>query len=195
LLDFINQSPEHHILKAAVAHLWMVTIHPFDDGNGRLARAISELLLARVDASLKRFYSMSEAILRQRKAYYSSLENAQSGTMDISAWMRWFLLCLQDALNRAAETMQTVIRKYQLLHQFSGQLNERQKKMIDRLMTGFKGNLTSAKWAKINKVSQMTANRDIAELITLKILVSVDRGPHTHYVLTPTFASDAFSQN
>ena len=183
LLDYINNNSENLIIKAAVAHLWFVSIHPFDDGNGRITRAITDMLLAKADNGSKRFYSMSAQIQKEKKAYYAALEKAQKGTLDITAWLEWFLSCLKHAFETASSATKTIVLKYQFLNKIQSQLNPRQLKMINMLFEGFKGNLTSSKWAKINKVTQMTANRDITELLERNILVKHGDGRNTHYTL------------
>ncbi len=183
LLDYINNNPENLLIKAGVAHLWFVTIHPFGDGNGRITRTITDMLLAKADKESKRFYSMSAQIQKEKKTYYAALEKAQKGTLDITSWLEWFLSCLKRALETASSTTKTILLKYQFLNQAQYELNPRQRKMIGMLFEGFKGNLTSSKWAKINKVTQMTANRDITELLERKILVKNGDGRSTHYTL------------
>jgi Fic family protein len=159
------------VLKAALAHLWFVTIHPFDDGNGRIARAIADMALARSEASSKRFYSMSAQIRLERNDYYSILEQTQKGTMDVTPWMRWFLGCLDRAFDGAEATLATVLRKARFWESHAGEsFNERQRKVVNRLLNGFEGKLTSSKWAKLTKCSQDTASRDINDLIRRGIL-------------------------
>lgn len=181
--EYVNNSPKNLIIKAAVAHLWFVSIHPFDDGNGRITRAITDMLLAKADNGSKRFYSMSAQIQKEKKAYYKALEQAQLGTLDITEWIEWFLLCLKRALETASASTRTILLKYQFLSNVKNELNPRQKKMISMLFEGFTGNLTSSKWAKINKVTQMTANRDITDLLERKLLVKHGDGRNTHYTL------------
>ncbi len=157
--------------KAAQAHLWFVTIHPFDDGNGRIARAIADLALARSEQSPKRFYSMSAQIRLDRNDYYRILEQTQKGTLDITAWMQWFLGCLDRAFGGAEVTLATVLRKARFWESHSGQsFNDRQQKILNRLLDGFDGKLTSSKWAKIAKCSQDTAGRDITDLVNRGVL-------------------------
>ncbi len=160
------------VLKAGLAHLWFVTVHPFDDGNGRVARAIADLALARSEQSPQRFYSMSAQIRRERTAYYDVLERTQKGTMDVTVWMGWFLDCLGRAINGAQTILAGVLRKarvWQELRAFP--LNARQRVMLNRLLDGFEGNLTTSKWGKIAKCSSDTALRDIVELVERGILV------------------------
>ena len=146
------------VLKAALAHLWFVTIHPFDDGNGRIARAIADLALARSEQSPKRFYSMSAQIRLERNDYYEILERTQKGTLDVTAWMQWFLGCLDRAFDGAEATLAGVLRKARFWESHSGEsFNDRQQKIVNRLLDGFEGKLTSSKWAKLAKCSQDTA--------------------------------------
>jgi Fic family protein len=160
------------VLKAALAHLWFVTIHPFDDGNGRIARAIADMALARSEQSPQRFYSMSAQIRAERKAYYDILETAQKGDLDVTAWLEWFLVCLDHAIGGADRTLSSVLHKARFWDSIKDQaLNERQRDMINRLLNGFEGKLTSSKWAKRTRSSQDTALRDITELIERGILV------------------------
>lgn len=171
-LDWFNAEQEQDpVMKAALAHLWFVTIHPFEDGNGRIARAIADLALARSEHSTQRFYSMSAQIRKERRAYYDILERTQRGTLDITNWLDWFLGCLGRAFDGADAIIGNVLLKasFWQKHGASG-LNERQKMMLNRLLEGFEGKLTSSKWEKIAKVSQPTATRDINELIKRGIL-------------------------
>lgn len=175
------------VLKAAVAHLWFVTIHPFDDGNGRIARAIADMQLSRADESAQRFYSMSAQIRQERKEYYDILESTQKGSsMDITAWLTWFLQCLDGALTTTDQTLAQVLKKARFWEKHATTiLNERQQLMLNKLLDGFEGKLNSSKWAKIAKTSQDTALRDIQDLQNKKILVKeVDGGRSTTYALT-----------
>jgi Fic family protein len=159
------------VLKAAEAHLWFVTIHPFDDGNGRIARAIADLALARSEQSPKRFYSMSAQIRLERKDYYDILEQTQQGSLDVTAWMQWFLACLNRAFDGANATLSGVLRKARFWESHSGKsFNARQRNILNRLLDGFEGKLTSSKWAKITKCSQDTASRDINDLVQRGVL-------------------------
>jgi Fic family protein len=159
------------VLTAALAHLWFVTIHPFDDGNGRIARTIADMGLARSEASPKRFYSMSAQIRQERNAYYEILERTQKGTMDVTPWIDWFLRCLDSAFDGAEATLANVLRKARFWEEIAGEpLNERQRRILNRLLEGFEGKLTSSKWAKLAKCSQDTASRDINDLIQRGIL-------------------------
>jgi Fic family protein len=159
------------VLKAGVAHLWFVTIHPFDDGNGRIARAIADMQLARSEESSQRFYSMSAQIQQDRNAYYDILEATQKGDLDITAWLVWFLDCLDRAFDRAETILASVLRKARFWKLHAGEtFNDRQRMMIDRLFDGFEGKLTSSKWAQLAKCSQDTALRDIDDLVARGVL-------------------------
>jgi len=154
------------LLAAGLAHLWFVTIHPFDDGNGRMARAIADMALARSDGTGQRFYSMSAQIRAERKAYYDILEATQKGSCDVTAWQVWFLNCLLRAIASAHDILEDVLAKALFWERFSkAPLNERQIKVLNRVMDGFEGKLTTSKWAKLAKCSQDTAYRDILDLI------------------------------
>lgn len=177
-IQWFNQAPETDpVLKAALAHLWFITVHPFEDGNGRIARALTDLLLARSDPSPQRFYSMSAQIQRERKAYYSILEQTQRGGLDITGWMCWFLGCLRRALLASRSALAGVLAKAAFWqHHALTPLNERQRIMLNKLLDGFEGNLTSSKWAKIAKCSPDTALRDIQDLIRKHVLAKADGG-------------------
>lgn len=165
------------IIKAGIAHLWFVTIHPFDDGNGRIARAIGDLFLSRADNSHQRFYSLSAQIQQERKAYYKILEDTQKGSLDITEWLRWFLGTLYRALSEAEHSLETIHYKSRFWqHWASHALNDRQIKLLHRLLDGFDGKLTSSKWSLIGKCSMDTALRDINELIALGILEKMASG-------------------
>jgi Fic family protein len=165
------------VVKAALAHLWFVTIHPFDDGNGRIARAIADMSLARSEASPQRFYSMSAQIQLERQAYYEMLETTQKGNLDITRWLEWFLACLDRAFDGAEAILSSVFRKAEFWRvNAATSLNERQRDILNRLLDGFEGKLTSSKWAKIEKCSADTALRDINELVAHGILVRDDAG-------------------
>ena len=169
---FNGDTTTEPVLKAALAHLWFVTIHPFDDGNGRIARAIADMSLARSEGSTRRFYSMSAQIREERSEYYRILEQAQRGTMDVTAWMEWFLDCLTRAIEGAQTALSGVIdraRHWEKLRDVP--LNERQRLVIGKLLDGFEGNLTTSKWAALTKSSQDTALRDIQQLVDRGILV------------------------
>lgn len=185
-LKWINE--EHAIdlvLKASVAHLWFVTIHPFDDGNGRIGRAIADLLLARSEKSSHRFYSLSEQIQLERKHYYTILEKTQKGTLDITPWIEWFLGCLERSIQEAFGTLETALNKARFWEAASNvALNDRQRKILNRLLDGFEGKLTSSKWAKMTKCSQDTAHRDILDLIEKGLLIkNVGGGRSSSYSL------------
>jgi Fic family protein len=173
------------VLKAGLAHLWFVTIHPFDDGNGRIARAMADLALARSDHSAQRFYSMSAQIRRERNDYYEILERAQTGSMDVTTWMAWFLACLGRAIDGAQITFATVLHKarfWQALRDIP--INDRQRVMLNRLLDGFEGKLTTSKWATIAKCSSDTALRDVLDLVERGVLVrNPGAGRSTSYSL------------
>ncbi len=173
------------VLKAGLAHLWFVTIHPFEDGNGRIARAIADMTLARSEHSSQRFYSMSAQIKVEHKEYYDILEATQKGTMDVTAWMLWFLDCLGRAIDGAHLTLKAVIDKARFWERIKdAPLNERQRSVINRLLDGFEGKLTSSKYAKLTKCSQDTAHRDIQALLERLILVqNPEGGRSTNYSL------------
>lgn len=159
------------VLKAAIAHLWFVTIHPFEDGNGRIARALTDMLLAQSDKSNQRFYSLSAQIRQERKQYYQILEKTQEGNLDITGWVKWFLNCLLDSLKSTDLILERVLFKADFWNKHSRFiLNERQKKLLNKLLDEFDGKLTSSKWAKIAKCSKDTAIRDINDLISKGIL-------------------------
>lgn len=173
------------VLKAAQAHLWFVTIHPFDDGNGRIARAIADMALARSENSSQRFYSMSAQIRQERQAYYEILERTQKGTLDITPWMEWFLSCLGRAIDGAQTTLGAVLAKSRFWESISGvTINDRQRLVLNRLLEGFEGKLTSSKYAKLAKCSQDTAQRDIVYLVERGILIrNPEGGRSTSYSL------------
>lgn len=154
------------VLKAGIAHLWFVTLHPFEDGNGRIARAITDMALAQSEQSPQRFYSMSAQIRQERKTYYEMLERTQKGDLDITSWLEWFLNCLDRAIDSTEETLSSVLLKAHFWQNHKNELlNDRQRLMLSKLLDGFEGKLTSSKWAKITKCSQDTALRDILDLI------------------------------
>lgn len=173
------------VIKAAVAHLWYVTIHPFQDGNGRITRALTDMLLAQSDKSTQRFYSMSAQIRIERKQYYEILEKTQKGELDITEWIKWFLSCLINAIKSTDTILTKVLFKANFWNKHSKtNLNERQNKLINKLLDGFEGNLTSSKWAKIAKCSKDTAIRDINDLIYKDILQKETAGGRsTNYEL------------
>jgi Fic family protein len=173
------------VLKAGLAHLWFVTIHPFDDGNGRIARAIADMVLARSENSSQRFYSMSAQIRQERTAYYDILEQTQKGTMDITPWMEWFLGCLGRAIDGARIALAGVLGKARFWERLQGvQFNDRQRLAINPLLDGFEGKLTTSKYAKLAKCSQDTALRDVLSLVERGILVRrPEGGRSTSYAL------------
>ena len=173
------------VVKAAVAHLWFVTLHPFDDGNGRMARAITDMQLARADQNPRRFYSMSNQVRTERNGYYGILEKTQHQSLDITEWLEWFLGCLERALANTEQTLATVLKKARFWEQHaSTPLNDRQRKILNMLLDGLDGKLTSTKWAKITKTSQDSAGRDINDLLDKKILAKApDGGRSTSYTL------------
>jgi len=176
-LEWFETAAPDPVLKAGIAHLWFVTIHPFDDGNGRIARAIADLALARAEGTAQRFYSMSAQIRTERKAYYDMLESTQKGDLDITPWLSWFIGCLDRAFDGAETILASVMRKARFWEAMAGQaLNERQRKVINRLLDGFEGKLTNAKWAAITKASSDTALRDISDLVQRGILVKEPGG-------------------
>ncbi|MGA9918922.1 MAG: Fic family protein [Paraburkholderia sp.] len=185
-LAWLNaDTADQPVLKAGLAHLWFVTLHPFDDGNGRIARAIGDLLLARADGSPERFYSLSAQIQRERKDYYDILERTQKGTLDITEWLAWFLDALHRAIDHAQLTLNVVLSKASFWRYWaSTPFNERQIKLLNRLLDGFDGKLTSSKWAAIAKCSPDTALRDISELVASGVLKkSAAGGRSTSYEL------------
>jgi len=176
MTDFLSwfeaDEPIDPVIKAALAHLWFVTIHPFEDGNGRIARAIADMALARSEGSSQRFYSMSAQIRLERKAYYDMLETTQKGDLDATDWLEWFLACLDRAFDRANAILGNVLTKSRFWQSHAETtFNKRQRDMINRLMEDFEGKLTSSKWAKIEKCSQDTASRDIDDLISRGVLM------------------------
>lgn len=176
------------LVRAGLGHLWFVTLHPFDDGNGRIARAIGDLLLTRADGSPRRFYSLSAQIQRERKAYYDILERTQKGDMDVTQWLAWFLATLLKAIEHAHSVLDRVFTKAKFWqHAATIPMNERQIKVLNRLLDGFEGKLTTSKWAALAKCSQDTALRDITELLQHQILrKSYAGGRSTCYVLRST---------
>jgi len=185
-LTWFETPPAHDpVLKAALAHLWFVTIHPFDDGNGRIARAIADMALARSESSPQRFYSMSTEILQRRQSYYDVLETIQKGDLDITGWLRWFLECLDGAIQHSENVLRHVFTKSRFWEMYrAAPLNDRQRLMLNRLIDGFEGKLITSKWAKITKCSSDTALRDIDALIGLGILEKEARGGRsTSYAL------------
>jgi Fic family protein len=192
-LDWFNKPADiDEVLKAGLSHLWFVTVHPFDDGNGRIARAIADMALARSEKSPQRFYSMSTQIQQERAAYYDILERTQKGTMDITPWMDWFLDCLGRAIDGAQTTLGTVLTKARFWESVRGvSLNARQTLVLNRLLDGFEGKLTTSKYAKLTKSSQDTALRDILLLVERGILVrGLEGGRSTGYALAKTYQGE-----
>jgi Fic family protein len=185
---FEADQPIDPVIKVGLAHLRFVTIHPFEDGNGRIARAIADMALARSEESSQRFYSMSAQIRLERNAYYEMLEATQKGDLDVTEWLEWFLGCLDRAFDRANAILENVLAKSRFWQRHAqASFNERQRDMINRLMEGFEGKLTSTKWAKIEKCSQDTASRDIDDLIGRGVLVKdAAGGRSTSYSLVRT---------
>ncbi len=176
---FNDNEHEDPLLKAAIAHLWFVTVHPFEDGNGRIARAIAEMCLARSDGSAQRFYSMSSQILEERNEYYEVLEQSQSGSLDITHWLTWFIGCLDRALEQSNQITSGALEKEQFwesLKQKKISPNDRQTKVLNKLFSGFQGKLTRDRWMKMTKTSSRTALRDIEELIALGVIEQEEAG-------------------
>lgn len=185
-LQWFNQETKlDPVLKAAIAHLWFIIIHPFDDGNGRIARAITDMMLARVDKSVERYYSMSSQIMLERKQYYAVLQKVQHSSGDITAWMYWFLSCMKNALLSTEGTIQKALRKNEFWKKHEAtNINQRQRLMLNKLLDGFEGKLQSSKWSKIAKCSADTALRDIKDLIEKEILrQEPGGGRNTNYEL------------
>ncbi|ARF90113.1 MULTISPECIES: Fic family protein [Burkholderia] len=187
-LAWLNAPPaEPLLIRAGLAHLWFVTLHPFDDGNGRIARALGDLVLARADRSPQRFYSLSAQIQRERNAYYDVLERTQRGSLDVTEWLAWFLNTLGRAIDHAHTTLDAVLIKARFWQRYAGvAMNERQIKVMNRLLDGFEGKLTTTKWAALAKCSQDTALRDITELVERGMLRrSSSGGRSTSYERVP----------
>jgi Fic family protein len=185
-LEWFNAADEEDwVVKAGQGHLWFVTIHPFEDGNGRIARAIADMALARSEDSSQRFYSMSAEIRIERAEYYLRLEQAQRGTMDATAWIDWFLSCLGRAMQGAQTALSGVLARSRFWESVAVvPLNERQRLVLMRLLDGFEGKLTTSKWAKLAKCSQDTAARDILALVESGVLIrSREGGRSTSYGL------------
>ena len=185
-LNWFNHNKHNDpVIKAAIAHLWFVTIHPFDDGNGRITRALTDMLLARADQSPQRFYSMSAQILREKNAYYHLLENTQKGNLDTTKWICWFLDCILHAMDHTEKTLTGIFDRNRFWeHHSETTLNSRQRQMVDKLLASFFGSLTSSKWGKMTKSSPDTALRDIQDLIHKGILIKEQGGGRsTNYTL------------
>ena len=185
LINYINTEKEtDFLIQVGIVHLWFVILHPFDDGNGRIARALTDMILARSDDSKFRFYSMSSQIQKNRKSYYEILEKTQKGSMDITNWLVWFLENLLIAIQSSGEITDKVLQKAEFWQKNSNVVfNERQIKVLNRFMDNFEGNLTTTKWAKMCNCSQDTATLDINDLIDKKILKKTGKGRATHYLL------------
>lgn len=193
-LDWFNSQVDMDgALRAALAHLWFVTVHPLEDGNGRIARAITDMSLARSEESSQRYYSVSSQIRRERSEYYGVLERTQKGTMDVSEWLVWFLGCLDGALEHAEAELERVMVKARFWERIAHiSINERQRVMINRLLNGFRGNLTTSRWARIAKCSQDTALRDISALVRAGVLErNPGGGRSTSYRLVDMFPMEA----
>ncbi len=174
---FNSKNNDDLVIKASIAHLWFVTLHPFEDGNGRITRALTDMLLARSDKSSERFYSMSSAIEKNRNAYYEILEQTQKGTLDISSWIVWFLECLEQAIDSANVLLEKILNKasfWQRANNF--ELNSRQQLALNKLLDSFEGKLTSSKYAKLAKCSQDTALRDLKLLLDFELLKKSNEG-------------------
>ncbi|MDB6053272.1 MAG: Fic family protein [Verrucomicrobiales bacterium] len=182
---FEKENEIDQVIKAAIAHFWFVTIHPFEDGNGRMARAIADMMLARSEGIAQRFYSMSTQIQRERKSYYEILEACQKGSLDISPWIEWFLRCLQRAISSSGKDLEQVLAKSRFWEIHTGAtMNARQRLIVNRLLDGFEGKLTSSKWAVLTRCSQDSALRDILDLVEKGMLVKDGSGGRsTHYHL------------
>jgi Uncharacterized conserved protein len=191
-IDWFNTQQMELVVKAAVAHLWFVTIHPFEDGNGRITRALTDMILAQSDKSNQRFYSMSAQIRMERKQYYEMLEKTQKGNLDITDWLVWFLNCLINALKSTDTILTRVFFKAEFWQKhLDTPINERQRKLLNKLMDGFDGKLTSSKWAKIAKCSKDSAVRDINDLIDKGILQKEAAGGRsTNYELVGMLADE-----
>ena len=185
LLWFNANQQDDPIIKAGLAHLWFVTIHPFEDGNGRIARAVGDMALARAEHSVQRYYSLSAQIQRERKDYYNWLEKTQKSSLDVTDWLEWFLGCLLRAIEGTQETLSAILLKAGFWRLWAGTtMNDRQVKLLNKMLDGFDGKLTSSKWASIGKCSQDTALRDITDLLERGILKkSSSSGRSTSYEL------------
>lgn len=186
LISWCNNTDMSPFIMAAVAHLWFVTIHPFDDGNGRISRTLADMLLARLDVDSARYYSMSAEINRNKKTYYEILERTQKGDVDITEWLLWFFDCLEKSIMRASVIIERTLQKMAYWETFREvDINERQRKVINRLWDGFEGKLTSSKWAKMCRCSQDTALRDINDLISKGMLRNSGEGGRSSNYLLP----------
>jgi Fic family protein len=186
LIEWCNTANLSPLIMAAVAHLWFVTVHPFDDGNGRIGRMLADMFLSRIDEDSVRYYSMSAEINRNKKAYYEILERTQKGNLDITEWLLWFFGCLENAITHTSATVERTLRKAAYWDKFCDvEINERQRKVINRLWDGFDGKLSSSKWAKICGCSQDTAVRDINDLIYKGMLKNSGEGGRSANYLLP----------
>lgn len=190
-LDWINacESEQSPILKSAIAHLWFVTIHPFDDGNGRIGRTIADMMMSRGNNTKHRYFSMSAEILRHKKSYYEILEQTQKGNLDITEWLLWYITALKNAIENAEGVVDTTLKKSRYWDNFRTiEINERQRKVVNRLWDGFEGKLTTVKWAKMCHVSRDTALRDIQDLVNKRMLkVATEGGRSTNYLLADDY--------
>lgn len=185
-LSWVNTSDLNPVLKAAVAHIWLVTIHPFDDGNGRICRSVTDMILSRADSEKTRYFSMSAEINRNKKQYYDMLERSQKGSLDITEWILWFFGALESAVDHTLSKVSRTVDKAQYWDRFRlEEINERQRKVINRLWDGFDGKLTSSKWAKICHCSQDTAQRDISGLVVRGMLCDSGAGGRSKNYLLP----------
>lgn len=185
LMDYINNDDKADlIIKAAITHLWFVIIHPFEDGNGRIARALTDMLLARSENSSSRFYSMSSQIKHVRKSYYKTLEITQQSSLDITDWLKWFLENLLIAIDNSEDLLKSVLQRAEFWNKYKDvTFNKRQSKILNRFMDNFESNLTTKKWAKMGNCSHDTATRDITNLIEKGILIKQGEARATHYIL------------
>lgn len=192
-LDWFNRETDvDPVIQAGLAHLWFVTLHPFDDGNGRIARAIADMQLTRSENDPQRFYSMSAQIREERDDYYEILKRTQRGTLDVTPWLEWFLRCLSRAITRSGETSAEALKRARFWEKLDAlPLNERQRSVLRRYLDGFEGNLTTSKYAKLAKCSQDTAYRDILNLVSLGVLIQNPAGGRsTSYSLLPNRNGD-----
>ena len=192
-LDWFNGNSDlDPVMKAGLAHLWFVSIHPFDDGNGRIARAIADMALARSENSPQRFYSMSTQIRQERNAYYEILERTQKGEVDVTPWMEWFLGCLGRAIDGAQTVLAAVLAKARFWERAQRiSVNDRQRLVLNKLLDGFEGKLTTTKYAKLTKSSPDTALRDITALVEAGLLIrSSEGGRSTSYAIAPALMSE-----
>lgn len=191
-LDWINKDNQlDPVLKAAIAHFWFIIIHPFDDGNGRIGRALTDMMLARSESSGERFYSMSNQILIERKEYYEVLQKVQHSAGDITEWLEWFLHCLKNAMLTTEHTTQRILYKAEFWERYeTTSINERQRTVLNMMLDGFNGKLQSSKRAKITKVSTDTALRDIKDLFKKGILTETDEGRRNANYKLVTFSQE-----